>query len=211
MMTKLDLSRIYKAYYNASSKPEVTEVEKAHYLSIEGKGNPSGQAFAENISALYTVAYTLKFRYKAEEQDFVVAKLEGLWWFDEDKYAGISMNDAPQLVPREEWHYRLLIRLPEFVLPEEVSRCVESAFLKKKLEIIKKVTWFSIEAHTAIQMLHKGPFDTEPETLQLLKDFSEKGGWLKNGLHHEIYLSDFNKTAPEKLRTILREPVRQVR
>lgn len=208
MMQKLDLSRIYKSYYQASTSPELVIVSQAQYISIEGAGDPSGNEFANDVSALYAVAYNLKFRYKAEDLDFVVPKLEALWSYNELDYKDVSMENAPKLVPRSDWQYLLLIRLPDFVLPDEVPRCVESAFLKKKTERIKKVHWYQMNEGKCVQMLHIGPFENEYESLQLLKTFIEKHGFFKNGLHHEIYLSDFNKTAPEKLRTILREPVR---
>lgn len=205
-MDKLDLTKQYKSYYSAKSKPELVDIEPAQYLSILGQGDPSGTEFANNISALYTVAYVIKFMCKAEGKDFVVAKLEGLWWYDEDKYKDASITDAPTLIPRSEWYYRLLIRLPDFVNAAHIAMGITTATEKKGIALAKEVELYLIAAHKAVQMLHIGPFDKEPETLVQIMSFMQENNLPKGGLHHEIYLSDFRKTAPDKLKTILREP-----
>jgi len=207
-MKKIDLTKTYKTYFTARTKPELLEIEKANFISITGKGDPSGQAFLDKIEALYPVAYTLKFDFKAKDKDFVVSKLEGLWWFDENKYATSTMATAPVDVPRSEWEYRLLIRLPDFVTQKDFEKAIEKAFEKKKLQLMKEVTYFTMTEGTSVQMLHIGSYATEPETLKKIGDFIEENNLKRNGLHHEIYLSDFRKTVPEKLKTILREPVK---
>lgn len=206
-MEKTDLTKIYKRYYTAAKKPELIDVEQARYIAVHGKGDPSGELFALCVEALYTVAYTIKFAGKAEGNDFTVAKLEGLWSFDESKYNKVSATDAPVQVPRSEWNYRLLIRMPDHITSMHLDRAVKTAFEKKQKKEINKVEWFEMEAHKAVQMLHTGSFDKEPETLALIGEFMEQAKLVKKGAHHEIYLSDFRKTSPEKLRTILREPV----
>lgn len=206
-MEKADLTKLYKRYYTAAKHPELVDVEAALYIGIKGKGDPSGLSFATDVEALYGVAYTLKFASKANGKDFIVAKLEGLWDFDEERYKGISIADAPLKIPRSEWHYHLLIRMPHYIDAADLAPAIQTAFEKKQKDALKKVEWFEMEAHKAVQMLHTGPFDQEPETLALIGAFIEDGKWGKAGLHHEIYLSDFRKTSPEKLRTILREPV----
>lgn len=207
-MEKLDLSKKYKTYFTAQNTPKIVEIEPAQFLSLIGKGDPSEQAFLENIQALYATAYTLKFSYKSLEKDFVVSKLEALWWFDENKFTGISMEDAPQEIDRSEWEYRLLIRMPEYVTNQEVAKSKETAFNKKGWSLIKQVELFQMKEGKSVQMLHLGPFANEPETLAVMAKFMMERGFSKNGHHHEIYLSDFNKTAPNKLKTILREPIR---
>lgn len=207
-MEKLDLTKRYKPYYTAKAQPEIIEIEHAHYLSVTGKGDPSGKEFATLVQGIYSTAYDLKFHYKAEGKDFVVAKLEGLWRFDEQKFAGAGIDDAPIKVPRSEWEYSLLIRLPEYVSPEQVKISIENVVLKKGIFAANDVEYFEMREGKCVQMLHIGPFDKEPETLKQIKAFSDEHGLKRNGLHHEIYLSDFRKTAPEKLRTILREPVK---
>lgn len=207
-MTKLDLTKEHKAYYTATSKPELLTIGKAQFLSITGKGDPSGQTYADKLQALYSVAYVVKFLYKAMDKDFVVAKLEGLWSFDEDKYAGLSADEAPLKIPRSEWNYRMLIRIPDFVTREQLERAVKTVVNQKQISLAAEIERFEMEEGKVVQMLHKGPFSEEPETLKQIVAFCEEHRLSKNGLHHEIYLSDPRKTAPEKLKTILREPVK---
>ncbi|TPD65389.1 GyrI-like domain-containing protein [Flavobacterium microcysteis] len=207
-MEKLDLTKKYKTYFTSKTKPEIVEIEPAHFISITGKGNPSEKSFSEKIQALYTTAYTIKFVFKQQDKDFTVSKLEGLWWYDEKKFAGITMDEAPNAIARSEWEYRLLLRLPEYVTEDDVEKAIQAAFAKKKLELVKEIEFFRMNEGKSVQMLHVGPFSKENETLQEMKKMIEENGFQKNGLHHEIYLSDFNKTEESKLRTILREPVK---
>lgn len=207
-MDKLDLTKKYKTYFTAKTKPEIFESESAQFLSLTGKGDPNDKLFSDNIEALYSTAYALKFIYKAIEKDFVVSKLEGLWWFDETKYAGKDIATSSVEVPRSEWEYRLLIRLPDFVNKQELEKAKETVLTKKGIELAKKIEFYEMTEGKCVQMLHVGPFSTEPETLKQIQTFCESNALSKNGLHHEIYLSDFRKTEPNKLKTILREPVK---
>ncbi len=207
-MTKLDLTKQHKAYYTAKPEPELVTIETVSFLSICGKGDPSGQAFASNIEALYSTAYAIKFACKGRGNDFVVARLEGLWWYDENRYSGNNLAHAPVAVPRSEWEYRLLIRLPDFVTKEAVEKAKETVLAKKGLQLVTGVEFFTMTEGKSVQIVHVGPFDTEPQTLQKIAEFCATHGLEKNGHHHEIYLSDFRKTAPERLKTILREPVK---
>jgi len=208
VMEKLDLVKHFKSYYTAKAKPEILDIEKTQYLSITGKGDPSGENFAKKIQAIYPVAYALKFAFKAKGRDFVVSKLEGLWWYDEQRFAGVSIADSPKAIPRSEWEYRLLIRIPDYVKEKDVQTAVAASFASKGQEAITEVSYFEMEEGKVVQILHTGPFDREPETLAKLNDFMTANALGRNGLHHEIYLSDFRKTPPEKLKTILREPVK---
>lgn len=207
-MEKLDLARQFRNYYTAKAKPELLQIEKAQYLAIQGKGDPSGEAFMQKIQALYPVAYALKFAFKAQGKDFTVAKLEGLWWYDEDRFKDVTIGNTPKVIPRSEWEYRLLIRLPDYVGKKDVESAVAECYSAKGLATIKEVSFFEMEEGRVVQILHTGPFDNEPETLEKLNDFMKAHKLSRNGLHHEIYLSDFRRTAPDKLKTILREPVR---
>ncbi len=207
-MNKLDLTKAHKSYFSAKTKPELVTIESARFISIQGKGDPSGQPFADNIEALYTIAYTLKFMYKAKDHDFVVSKLEGLWWFDEEKFRNKNIASSSVEVPRSEWEYRLLIRLPDFVLEPEIETAKQAARAKQKSPLVTKVEFFTMNEGKSVQMLHVGPFSTEPESLRQIWLFMEANKLDRNGLHHEIYLSDFRKTEPQKLKTILREPVK---
>jgi hypothetical protein len=205
---KTDLTKLYKSYYTAKSQPELIRVEDAAYISICGKGDPSGEEFAQKTQALFSVAYKMKFAAKERGNDFTVAKLEGLWSFDEKKYAAVSMSEAPVKVPRSEWDYRMLIRMPEFISRKHLEHAAGGVLKKKGALPVKEVQWYEMPAHDCVQILHVGPFDTEVRSLLLIKDFTDINGLRKAGLHHEIYLSDYRRTAPAKLRTILREPVK---
>lgn len=207
-MEKLDLTKHFKTYYTAKAKPELLTIEPASYLSITGKGDPSGADFTQKIQAIYPVAYALKFACKARNRDFVVAKLEAQWWYDEARYQNVSMADSPKSIPRSEWEYRLLIRMPDYVSQEDVASAIAETAKAKGSALISEVRFFAMTEGKVAQILHTGPFDTEPETLDKLKQFMTEHGLARNGLHHEIYLSDFRKTPPARLKTILREPVK---
>ena len=206
-MEKLDLKKKYKPYYTAAKKPELREIEAAQYVSICGQGDPDSKVYTDKVQALFSVAYTLKFASKQEGKDFVVPKLEGLWWFDDAKYGQISLGEAPQLIPRSEWYWRMMIRMPEFVGPQALTAAVDMVWKKKQLPLAREVEWFARSPERVVQILHVGPFEREPETLRILQQFVEERGLKKAGYHHEIYLSDINRVDPEKWRTILREPV----
>ncbi|CAH1210507.1 hypothetical protein PAECIP111891_03496 [Paenibacillus allorhizoplanae] len=203
-MNKLDLAKAYKAYYTAPTKPELVVFEPISYVTIVGKGDPDGATFANATEALYTVAYGVKGHYKKLEKDFTVAKLEGQWWVDGDPRTALE-------VPREEWHWKLLIRIPTYVSAEIVEKARTTAMAKKKeLKVISDVGYESLNEGTCVQMLHVGPYATEPETLARMEQFIEDNQLRYCGLHHEIYLSDPRKIEPAKMKTILRYPVEAV-
>ncbi|MGX5817646.1 GyrI-like domain-containing protein [Chitinophaga lutea] len=207
-MEKLDLSKQYKSYYTAKSTPAVLEFGPVHYISIAGAGDPSGDEFAARVGALYAVAYTIKFMAKTIGRDFTVPKLEGLWWFDATQFPGLTMPEAPTRVPRSAWSYRLLLRLPDFITKQQAKDAAKAAADKKDNPLANEAEFFELNEGKVVQVLHTGPFATENETLEKVHAFCVDQRFAANGLHHEIYLSDFRKTAPEKLRTILREPVK---
>lgn len=207
-MRKLDLTKSHKAYYNAKNKPELLYIEKTLFISIVGKGDPSEKAYSDKIQALYATAYVIKFLCKALDKDFVVAKLEGLWSFDENKYINISIDEAPIKVPRSEWSYRMLIRMPDYVSKEQLKSAIQTVLVKKQIQLANEIEFYEMNEGEVVQMLHVGAFSNEPETLTQMQEFMKANNLKKNGLHHEIYLSDFNKTEPNKLKTILREPVK---
>ncbi|MBO9591907.1 MAG: GyrI-like domain-containing protein [Niabella sp.] len=207
-MEKLDLTKQYRHYFTAKPEPALVTIEAAQFLSVTGKGDPSGESFKKHIETLYSTAYTLKFACKARNKDFVVSKLEGLWWFDENRFSIQTAAEASVKVPRSEWEYRLLIRLPGFISKKDVQESQEAVLLKKQLIEVQFLELFSMEEGLCVQLLHQGPFDTEPESLEKISAFMQAKNLTRNGVHHEIYLSDFRTTAPEKLKTILREPVK---
>jgi hypothetical protein len=207
-MKKTDLSKIYPSHYKAKTKPEEIFLEKAHYLNIEGKGDPSAQEFSGRIQALYSVAYAIKFLCKERGDDFVVPKLEGQWWYDENKYKGVTMDKAATDIPRSEWRYCLMIKMPSFVTQNDFDHGLQKAGAKRQNDFAKELHFLAIELGRCVQILHVGPFHTEGKSLALLKDYMDINGLVRNGKHYEVYLSDFNKVAEEKLKTILREPVK---
>lgn len=204
---KTDLFKSYKAEYSATKMPQLIEVSPAQYLSICGQGDPDGAGFARHVGCLYATAYTLKFMCKITDLDFVVAKLEGLWHFDEAKYGDVPMAITPAAVPRSEWHYRMMIRMPDHITLNQVSLAKQMVIHKKEQPCAADVSLFQMNEGKVVQLLHTGPFSNEPESLALLWDFMAQKGLQRNGPHHEIYLSDIRKTSPDRCRTILREPV----
>lgn len=207
-MAICDLLKEHKAYYTASAaRVQLVDLPASAYASLTGEGDPNGALFAARVQALYTLVYTLKFRCKAGGRDFKVPKLEAQWWFDHQVYGHFPMAEAPQSVPREAWHYRLLIRLPDYLSGPDLLSAQHAAMDRKGLPCLAEVSWFDIPAIRAAQILHLGPFDREPETLLRLQQFLQKNNLVMAGPHHEIYLSDFRRTAPERLKTILREPL----
>lgn len=204
-MEKIDLTKLYKTYYTAPTKPQLVTFEEISYLTIQGQGDPNGPTFAQATEALYTMCYGVKAIYKKAERDFTVAKLEGLWWVNYD----YSERD-PLTVPREEWLWKLLIRQPDYVTSEAVEQARQVSLSKKKelSDLTTSIRFETLHEGDCIQMMHVGPYSEEPVSLKLMEEFMQQHGLLMNGLHHEIYLSDPRKTAPEKMKTILRHPVR---
>lgn len=199
-MTKLDLIKEYKSYYKTGKKPERVSFNNIPYLTLEGKGAPAGPEFVDKVQALYPMAYGLKKFYKDMAMDFGVPKLEGLWWVEDDK---------PALeVPQEEWCWKLMIRIPDFVKKDVFMSIRPEVAEKKKSELINEIKFEEILEGECVQMLHVGPYSTEPETISAILSFIDEQRLTVNGLHHEIYLSDPRKTAPEKMKTIIRYPVK---
>jgi hypothetical protein len=199
--TKLDLVKEYKTYYTAKTNPELFEFNEIPFLTIAGKGEPGGEEFTSKVEALYSLAYGVKNIYKKQGKDFAVPKLEGLWWVNSDKLA--------LEVSREEWQWKLLIRLPDFVTLEAFEKTREEVFKKKRLELTKEIKFEEIKEGRSVQIMHVGPYSIESETIEKMRDFMKKNDLVENGLHHEIYLSDPRKMAPNKMKTILRQPVKK--
>lgn len=188
-----------KTLYTARKVPEIIEIPEGRFLTFVGRGAPESEVFQQAIGALYAVAYGLKFNLKAGGKDFRVPALEGLWWVD-DPPAWLT-------TPREQWNWKLLIRMPDVVTDDLFSRVRQQAIAKKKAPEIGQVEFETFAEGLVAQVLHVGPFSAEPETIQRLHAFIQESGYKPRGLHHELYLSDFRRTAPEKLKTILRQPV----
>ena len=199
-MIKTDLVKEDKAYYTAKVNPELREFNNLNYISILGVGEPAGIHFTNAVEALYPLAYAIRSIYKAKELIFSVPKLEGLWWVNSDKNA--------LEVPKNEWHWKLLIRMPDFVRKEEVEIAKSIVIKKKGISLVNQIEFEILNESQCVQIMHVGPYSTEPDTLKKMKEFMDSLGLTENGLHHEIYLSDPRKTCPEKMKTIIRQPVK---
>lgn len=210
-MEKIDFKKQYKDLYTASAKaPKIIKVPRLQYLMVDGQGDPNTSPdFHAAIGALYGAAYTAKFMFKekAEVPDYVVPPLQGLWWAD-DLSAFVENR-------REEWLWTLMILAPEWftklTLKACVAACKEKADKKKEL-VPPQLDQLRLEKMTegqCVQMLHIGPYENECGTIEKMFAFMQEQGLACEGRHHEIYLSDPRRTQPEKLKTILRHPVKK--
>jgi hypothetical protein len=191
---KVDLYAENKAEYATPKKPVLLDVSPAQYLSIEGTGDPGGEEFQAAIGALYNVAYTIKMASKLAGRDYGVCKLEGL-------YTGIGPGN---------WRWRLMIRTPGFITAKELESAKAALKAKSKPSEVQQIKLEKLREGKCIQMLHVGPYDDEQRTIAQMTRFAEENGLKCNGAHHEIYLSDPRRVAPERLRTILRLPAQRV-
>jgi hypothetical protein len=202
---KIDLKKQLDGYAAKQGEFRVLDVPRASYLMIDGEGDPNTPVFAEATEALYPLAYTLKFASKRElDRDYVVMPLEGLWWAD-DMAAFTARRDKAL------WSWTLLIMQPGWIdaaFVEAARRTVEAKGAPARLSDIR---FASLDEGRCVQTLHLGSFDSEAGVLARMHDeFIPASGLRMTGRHHEIYLSDPRRTAPEKLRTILRQPVASV-
>jgi len=195
----LDLYAAHRAEYVTPKTPVLVRVGSARYLGITGRGAPGGDAFTEAIGALYGVTFTVKMARKFAGTLYTVSKLEGLWWGDRD---GNFMSQ-----PREQWNWQLLIRTPEFITSPEVELAVATLIDRGKSSRVQDVGLVTLDEGLCVQMLHIGPYTEEQRTLEQMHRAAEAEGRRVHGRHHEIYLSDPRRVAPERLRTILRLPV----
>jgi hypothetical protein len=197
---KLDLYKLHKAEYAATSKPALVDLKPATYLAISGQGAPGGEQFTASIGGLYAMAFTIKMTRKfAGKQDYAVCKLEGQWWTKPDS------DFANQ--PRDQWRWQLLIRTPDFVREADLRQALAALLKRGKAEDAKRVRLESLTEGPCVQMLHVGPYETECDTIALMQAFAKKKQLKFSGRHHEIYLSDPRRVPPERLKTILRHPV----
>ena len=204
-----DFKKEYKEFYMPKNKPEIVNVPKANYIAVRGKGNPNeeGGEYQRAVGVLYSIAYTLKMSYKTDHKiegffEHVVPPLEGFWWQE-----GIEGCDYTS---KEEFNWISVIRLPDFVTKEDFDWAVETATVKKKIDC-SKAEYLTVEEGLCVQIMHQGPFDAEPATVAIIDQYIEENGYRNDfsekRLHHEIYMSDARKVAPEKWKTVIRHPV----
>jgi len=202
-MIKIDYKKELKHLYRASAKKvEIVDVPEMNFLMIDGVGDPNtSQEFQEAVEALFSVSYTLKFMIKKGELevDYGVLPLEGLWWAD-DMSQFSTQN-------KELWIWTLMIMQPAYVTTDLLRDAIEQVKKKKKAAAAPRLHFEAFSEGSSAQVMHIGPFSEEGPTIEKLHQFIEENGFNLSGRHHEIYLSDFRRAAPEKLKTIIRQPI----
>ena len=206
-----DFKKEYKEFYLPKEKPSLIEVPPMSFLAVRGQGDPNqeGGDYQQALNQLYGVAYTIKMSKKGDHRidgffDYVVPPLEGLWW--QPGTAGVDY------ARKADFHWISLIRLPDFVTADDVEWAKEEAERKKKADF-SRVEFFTYDEGLCVQCMHIGSYDDEPATVALMHDFMRDQGLeldiTEERLHHEIYLSDARKIPPEKLKTVIRHPVKR--
>lgn len=210
---KFDFKKAYKEFYLPSQNPHIIDVPKMNFIAVLGKGNPNDEKgeYKEAIGLLYGIAFTIKMSYKSDHKiqgfyDYVVPPLEGFWWQSGEKEIDYKHKE------RFEWIS--LIRLPDFITKLEFNWAITEATEKKKTDF-SKVKFLTYTEGLCIQCMHIGPYDNEPETINKMKKFAEESEYeididLSSGrYHHEIYLSDARRCQQEKLKTVIRIPIKK--
>ncbi len=201
-MPKIDLKKELKHLYNPSKKEvTVVGVPPMNFLMIDGQGDPNtASAYKDAIETLYTVSYTAKFMVKKGETgiDYAVMPLEGLWWAEDMSQFSTDNKDA--------WLWTSMIMQPEYVTAELIAAAKEQADKKKDLPALSKLRFETYNEGRAAQIMHIGPFSEEGLAIERIHHLIAEQGAERRGKHHEIYLSDPRRTAPEKLKTVIRQP-----
>ena len=206
-----DFKKEYKEFYLPKNKPSIVTVPKMNYIAVRGSGDPNaeGGEYKESIGLLYGIAFTIKMSKMGDHRidgyfDYVVPPLEGFWW--QQGMTGIDYNH------KEKFEWISVIRLPDFVTKADFEWAKEEATKKKKTDF-SKVELFSYDEGLCVQCMHIGSYDDEPATIDAMHEFIEKEGYVLDitdkRIHHEIYLSDARKVTPEKLKTVIRHPIRK--
>lgn len=207
-----DYKKEYKEFYLPPKKPGIIDIPEINYIAIQGKGDPNEPdgEYKNAMGLLYGIAFTLKMSYKGEHKidgyfPYVVPPLEGLWYQD-------GSDDDIDYSRKQDLRWVSMIRLPEFVTRDEFDWAVREATERKKTDF-SKVEFFVYREGLCAQCMHVGSYDAEPATLQKIHEFLHEQGYKTDlsgqRLHHEIYLGDPRRTAPEKLRTVIRLPIRE--
>ena len=206
-----DFKKEYKELYMTKNRPEIITVPKANYIAVRGSGDPNEAdgAYQQAIGVLYAVAYTLKMSCKTDYKmegffEYVVPPLEGFWW--QDGVEGIDYSD------KSTFNWISVIRMPDFVTKADFDWAVGEATRKKKLDC-SAAEFLTINEGECVQIMHIGPYDDEPATVALMDEFVKANGYENDfsdtRLHHEIYLTNARKVAPEKWKTVIRHPVKK--
>lgn len=202
MAQKIDFKKTHPGYRAKASQFEILRIEPTRYLMVDGTGDPNtSPAFQHALETLYPIAYKLKFASKKAGQDYVVPPLEGLWWADDFTSFTTQRN-------KDQWQWTMMLMVPSWLSDAQIKHAVDEAQPSKNLPGMKKLRCETLEEGQCVQTLHIGSYNDEGPVLQAMhEEFIPKHGLRMTGKHHEIYLGDPRKVAPEKLRTILRQPV----
>ncbi|MTI22618.1 hypothetical protein E1176_16420 [Fulvivirga sp. RKSG066] len=195
----LSVGELASNYYQAGSEPKIVELNQYNYLMISGVSSPQDERFLKSMEAIYAVAYALKSHYKAVSKDFVVAPMEAQWWAEGPG----TFEDTPM----ENWHWNIMIPMPEFITEDIVDLCIANTLKNKVTPYLNEVSLKPLNEGKTIQLMHIGCYLEEAPSIKKIMDLAERKGLSVNGHHHEIYISDPMKTPVEKLKTILRYPV----
>lgn len=201
-MNNRDSKKEFKEFYSPSSKDiSIVRVPSFHFLMIDGSGDPNtSKEYADAVAALYSIAYTLKFMVKKTGINFSVLPLEGLWW--------VPKMEEFSIERKEKWLWRMMIMQPDSITDKHFKEAVAAVQKKKELPAIDNVSFSAFEEGLAVQILYHGPYSGEASTIARLHEAIRESGHTLTGKHHEIYLNDPRRTAPEKLRTIIRQPMK---
>jgi len=211
LIMAFDFKKEYKEFYMPPRKPSIVTVPKMNYIAVRGQGDPNREnsEYKQSIGLLYGIAFTIKMSYKGDHKmdgyfEYVVPPLEGFWW--QEGVAGVDYSR------KDDFNWISVIRLPDFVTKEEFDWAVKEATNKKKADF-SKVEFFTYDEGLCVQCMHIGPYDDEPATVEKMHEFMENQGCeldiSDERMHHEIYLSDARKVAPEKLKTVIRHPIKK--
>ena len=207
-----DFKKEFKRFYKPSENPEIIEIPKMNFIEVRGKGNPNEREgeYQKAVEMLYGVAYILKMGYKTQYKiegffEYVVPPLEGLWWQENTEHENYLLN-------KDLFNWISLIRIPDFVKKEDVEWAVKTATQKKKKDF-SKVEFFTYDEGVCVQCMHIGSYNDEPETIQKMNEFTRENGYnidlTDKRYHHEIYLSDPRKANTDKLKTMIRQPIKK--
>ncbi|MCF6304173.1 MAG: GyrI-like domain-containing protein [Rhodobacteraceae bacterium] len=202
MPDKLDLKKQQKDIYAPSAKKvSLLDIGPMNYLMIDGKGAPEGPRYTQVIEALFAVSYTMKFLIKKGPRaiDYGVMPLEGLWWAEDMAHFSTKRD-------KSQWQWTMMIRQPDFIKQADIDMAMQAATKKKNPANLEGLRFENYTEGPCAQILHIGPFEEEGPTIEQLHAAIEATGHTLSGKHHEIYLSDIRRAAPEKWRTILRQP-----
>jgi hypothetical protein len=202
LLDKVDLKKEFKNLYNPSAKEvSVVDVPAMNFLVVDGEGAPSSPQYSAAVEALFSVAYSLKFMVKkGKEIDYPVMPLEGLWWVEDMTKFSADRKD--------EWKWTAMIMQPKYVTSDEFNLAVEQVKKKKNPAALPKVRFERFKEGPAAQIMYVGPFSAEEPTIVKIHAHIQNGGNVLSGKHHEIYLNNPATTAPEKLKTIIRQPMK---